>query len=266
RSVLVGIIESIALCFGFIINLRSKKDFRFIVTFDYTALILSKSIPFVFADLSIVLYNEIDKIMLKNMLGNHQVGIYSIARNVGMLWDFIPLAFIQSIRPLMLKAIHEVDKTKIQMLNSAITCITSIICLAANIALLLFGKVYIALIYQENYLESSNYLSIFGISVFFSMVGCIGSIWLLGKELERYSAYRTIAGAILNGILNYILIPQYGIMGAALATLVTQIFVSIIYLFIINRTRDIVVMIFKGYSYAAKNGKKIIDIIFECGK
>ena len=51
----------------------------------------------------------------------------------------------------------------------------------------------------------------------------------LSENLQKYSFYRTLAGAIINIILNYLLIPKYGIYGAAFATLISQAIAS--YLF-----------------------------------
>ena len=57
----------------------------------------------------------------------------------------------------------------------------------------------------------------------------------LSENLQKYSFYRTLAGAIINIILNYILIPKYGIYGAAFATLVSQAVAS--YLFNITNKK-----------------------------
>lgn len=263
---LIGSVEMLSLLIGLALYLRCRNAFRFTFTFKYTRSIIIKGFPFLFADLSIVLYNEIDKIMLKEMLGAWEVGIYSIAHNVGMLWDFIPLAFIQSMRPLMLQAMKDGEKKKATLLNAVIVVATTLICAGANICLLLLGKPYISLIYRQDYLSSVNYVWGFGISVFFSMLGCIGSIWLLGKGLEKYSAYRTAAGAVCNLILNYLMIPVYGITGAVVATLFTQIFVSCLFIALFSDTREIICAILGGYIQFIKNIGKIRDMLSDPDK
>ena len=58
-------------------------------------------------------------------------------------------------------------------------------------------------------------------SVIFVFLGVASSKWFIAEGLQKYSFYRTLAGAVLNVILNFILIPLYGIYGAAIATLVS---------------------------------------------
>jgi O-antigen/teichoic acid export membrane protein len=60
-------------------------------------------------------------------------------------------------------------------------------------------------------------------------LGVISSKWFIAENLQKYSFYRTLAGMVLNILLNYILIPIYSIQGAAIATLISQVMAS--YLF-----------------------------------
>ena len=60
------------------------------------------------------------------------------------------------------------------------------------------------------------------------MCGTARGIWLICEGLQKYSMLYIGAGAVVNIILNYILIPLIGGFGAAIATLISQITVSLI--------------------------------------
>ena len=62
----------------------------------------------------------------------------------------------------------------------------------------------------------------------FAYLGSARNIWFISENKIKYSKKCVIFGALSNLILNYILIPIYGINGAAVATLISQIIVALI--------------------------------------
>ncbi len=92
----------------------------------------------------------------------------------------------------------------------------------------------IYLLYGAQFSEAGGVLMIHIWSAVFVFLGVASSKWFIAEGLQRYSFYRTLFGAILNVGTNLVVIPQYGIYGAAIATLVSQIVAS--YLFnVINK-------------------------------
>ena len=72
----------------------------------------------------------------------------------------------------------------------------------------------------------------------FSYLGSVRNIWILAEGQQKYLWIVNLSGASLNVLLNYVLIPYYGIMGASFASLVTQIFTNVIIGFIIRPIRE----------------------------
>ena len=64
-------------------------------------------------------------------------------------------------------------------------------------------------------------------------------IWFSVENLQTYSFYRTLSGCVLNVLLNFILIPRYGINGAAVATVVAQSFAAFLFDLSNPKTRPI---------------------------
>ena len=67
----------------------------------------------------------------------------------------------------------------------------------------------------------------------FSYLGSIRNIWILAEEKQKYLWIINLSGALFNVVFNLLLIPRLGIVGAAIASLATQIFTNVIIGFII---------------------------------
>jgi len=80
--------------------------------------------------------------------------------------------------------------------------------------------------YGESYSDSAIILSIHIWTGVFFFLGMGGSRFYIIENLQRLHFRRTLLGAILNVVLNFLLIPRYGGVGAAIGILITQFFVS----------------------------------------
>jgi O-antigen/teichoic acid export membrane protein len=87
----------------------------------------------------------------------------------------------------------------------------------------------VVLLYGENFRAAGKVLSIHIWSGVFVFLGVAFSKYLMAENLSKKSLQRTVAGVLVNVLLNYILIPIYGITGAAVATLVGQVVANYLY-------------------------------------
>ena len=95
----------------------------------------------------------------------------------------------------------------------------------------------ITFLFGEAYLASADVLTIHIWSGAFVALGIASSNWLISEDLQKLSMLRTSLGAVVNIILNFILIPSYGIVGAAFTTLISQITAAFIFDLFYKRTR-----------------------------
>ena len=87
--------------------------------------------------------------------------------------------------------------------------------------IMLFSGLIINILYGKEYAQAASVLSIHIWSGVFVFLGVASSNYLIAENLTKISFFRTILGAVSNVILNIILIPLYGIIGAAYATLIS---------------------------------------------
>ena len=168
-----------------------------------------------------MIYMRIDQIMIKMMLGAEETGIYSAAVKLSEVWYFIPMIITTSIFPSIVKTKVEskaLYQKRLQALYSFLVWMA--ICIAFII--MFFSDSIINTLYGSDYSQSAHVLKIHIWTGLFVFMGVAFSKFLIVENLTKISFYRTLSGAAINVVMNYLLINKYGIIGAAYATLAAQ--------------------------------------------
>ena len=180
--------------------------------------LLQQSWPVLVSGVAIIVYMRLDMVMLKVMRGDFEVGLYSAATRVSEVWYFVPTAIVSSVSPSILKVKHDpaLLLARMRMLFSLMAMLACV--LGSIIALASHAIVH--LLYSPGYRAAGPILAVHVWASIFVFLGVAQSPWDLARDLFRLSLYRTLAGAAINIVLNLILIPTHGAMGAAIATVV----------------------------------------------
>jgi PST family polysaccharide transporter len=184
----------------------------------------------------VMIFQHTDRIMIKLMIGESETGFYSAAITCIGISGFVFAAVIDSARPVILemKAKDQVlYETRVTQLYSIITCVS----LAQSIAMTVLAKPLVLLLYGAEYVKSASILAVAVWYITFGYYGMVRNIWVLAEEKQKYLTGINVAGALANVILNLCLIPLWGAVGAALASLVTQFFTNVIIGFIFEPIR-----------------------------
>ena len=190
--------------------------------------LLKDSWPLVFSSIAIAVYMRIDQVMIKNMLGDREVGLYSAAVKLVEVWYFIPMIITQSVFPAIVNAkqvSEELYYKRLQRLYALMVWIGILIALPITF----LSNWIIKFLYGQAYLASAKVLVISIWSGVFVFLGVAFSSYLVSENWNNKSFYRTLLGCILNIVLNYITIPKYGITGAAISTLLSQFTANYLY-------------------------------------
>lgn len=189
--------------------------------------LLKRSYQFILSGLMVTIYSEMDKMMLGQMLSDEAVGYYTAATKITYNWGFVLTALINSSRPVIIASKSKSQELYIKQ-NKRLYAAIIWIGIAAGLTLTVFGKLIIYILYGKEYLPSTSSLQISAWYTIFAMLGTARGIWIVCEEKSKYVKYYLGAGAVLNVILNYLLIPVFGPGGAAAATLITQIFTAVL--------------------------------------
>lgn len=210
--------------------------------------LFSKSYHFFLAGLLIMIYTQIDKIMLGKMTDVTTVGIYSAAMAISSLWVFVPYALIESARPIIMTSKGHSENLYI-LKYKQLFCSIIWISIGASIVISLFSKLIILLIYGNQFIESINVLIILIWSRIFSLIGSTRVIWLTVENLGKFQVVFVGIGAVLNVFLNLLLIPKYGAIGAAISTLIAEVISTFLAVLIFKKTRPLFKLIIESFLF-----------------
>jgi O-antigen/teichoic acid export membrane protein len=166
------------------------------------------------------IHMRIDKIMLQAMLGNAAVGYYSVAYRLIDSLKMFSVALVISAFPLLSVYFGSSRELFRRVYALSFRYLSSLSVLIAALGLSL-SKPVILLLFGEKYLPSVQALQVLLWSLPFLFVGVIFSRVLIAAGLQKLNLYFAGVAACLNISLNLVLIPTYGTVGAASATLVS---------------------------------------------
>lgn len=183
--------------------------------------LLLYSWPLALSTLLISIYMKIDQVMIDVFLNIEQVGVYSVAVRLSEFWVFIPTILVSVLLPYFVDLRKENKKLYHQRLMQLYSLMFWM-GVAVGIIAAIFGEVLIRLLFGEVYIGAYEAL-LFNIwSGIAISQGLARGIWLISENLQKYRLYNNLMGVFLNILMNFLLIPQFGITGAAVATLVSQ--------------------------------------------
>jgi PST family polysaccharide transporter len=231
------------LMFGY--RLSGGKIFSWRVSKKRATVLLQQSWPVIFSGMAIMIYVRLDMVMLKMMKGDFAVGLYSAATKVSEVWYFIPMAVVSSVSPAILRVKDdpELFYGRLRKLFSLMTLTACVIGSVIAVA----SPVIIHILYSDRYSGAAPVLAVHIWASVFVFLGVAQSPWDISKNLLTLSLYRTIAGAIINAVMNLYLIPRYSAMGAAVATVVSYAISGVFANAFSERTRPIFYMQMKSF-------------------
>ena len=198
---------------------------------------LAKSKHFIIAGLMVSVFGQTDRIMLKLMIDDAASGYYSAAITCAGMTVFLFSAIIDSFRPVIFE--HKKNNNESYKKNTILLySIIIYIALAQSILLTIAAKPIIWLLYGEAYAPATEVLRIVTWYSAFSYIGSARGIWFLAEGKQKYIWITNAIGAIINVIGNFMLIPTLGPCGAALTSVITQIFANFIIGLLITPIRN----------------------------
>jgi len=167
-----------------------------------------------------ILYLKVDQIMLGVMLDDRAVGIYAAAARLSEVWYFVPAAIVTALFP------HLIDKRAtdterygldVQKLNDLLFSLALLVALVVSVS----AGWLLPAMFGTAYAESVPVLMVHIWAAILVFMRALLSKWLIAEELLRLSLLTQVCGAVANVGLNYYLIPLYGPLGAAYATVIS---------------------------------------------
>ena len=207
--------------------------------------LLSKSRHFILPSLMIAVYGQTDKLMLKHMIGQTEIGYYSSAVSVCNMWCFVLAAIITSAYPNIVKA-HEVGQEMFQTRCRQLYAIVFHVSAMVSVVLFVFARPIVYLLYGPQFTGAIQPLRVLTWYTAFTYLGVARNAWVVCENRQKYLFRVSAAAAAANVIMNYLLIPVWGASGAAAASLIAQITTTVLAPLCIRQLRPNAVLILQA--------------------
>jgi len=208
--------------------------------------ILNSSYPLIISSVFYVIYTKLDQVMLGYLTSSDEVGYYAVAAKLSEVWYFIPSAIVNSFYPELVK-LKEQNSNSFKILTMRLMTVLSALALCIALLFTFFSDILIQTLYGLEYITSGKVLTIHIWSCIIVFSAVVSGAWFVINRLEKYSFYRTGTGALVNVGLNFALIPAYGAIGAAAATLVAKIIASYLMNGMFAKTKPVFLLQTKAY-------------------
>ncbi|WP_044973684.1 oligosaccharide flippase family protein [Ruminococcus sp. HUN007] len=214
---------------------------------EYIRYALPICLPFIPHLLSMTFLNSLDKMMITDIRGEEENALYSIAYQCSSVVTILVTSLNTAYSPWLGEKLHEKAYTDIRTFSKKYV----LIFLSLAVGIMLISPDIMMIMGGKSYMEAQYVMPPV-------MLGCVCQfIYTMYVNVEQYQkktvgmAIASVSAAMLNYVLNYLLIPKYGYIAAAYTTLISFLWLFIIHMILVRTI---------GYSKVYAN-KYIIGIV-----
>ncbi|QFY90674.1 flippase [Magnetovirga frankeli] len=256
--VVISLVDQVSLALSLLVAYRLQGLPNFLGHFDIAlaAKLLKQGAIVVSLSFLHLLYIRIDQIMLNEMIGGEAVGLYVAATKLSEVWSVIPLVIINALYPSIVQAKLSEEAVYLARLQSLFSIVVWL-AIPISITMFIAASPLIVFLYGHSYVSAGPVLAIHSMTSVFVFISLVAGKWYLTEGQFALAFFRTLSGAITNVTLNLVLIPVYGIVGAAIASLAAHVANGLVFDLMTAKTRFLFYMKLK--SLDPRHLKKIFD-------
>lgn len=224
--ILIGTVLQYAKRYGVTLRVRKLEEYMGM---------LKESVPFMVLAAVNPMYVQIDVMMLSKYSTYDSVGIYNAAyRIILFLWVLPVIA--RRVLFSRFSILSSTSSTDFEDLFSATCRSACLISLPLAVGLSCLSDRVIPLLFSKAYLASISPLRILSVSIFFFYMRSVFEVALYASGFERLAVLLFALGTLLNVGLDYMLIPRFGVPGAAYAALLSEVAICMAYFWAVRRS------------------------------
>lgn len=180
------------------------------------ATLLKESWPFMLSAVSIGIYMRIDQLMLRELAGERQLGLYSAVMPFSQAWHMVPMALYASFLP----RLAQLQQQNLGHYRLRLQQVFSFLAWSgAGVAGLtaLCAPWLVRTLLGAHFVDAIPVLQWHAITNIFVFLGIAQSLAILNERTARIALYKTLIGAVVSVVANFLLIPRWGAIGSAWA-------------------------------------------------
>ena len=232
----VVLFDSFVLMFGLVYFFQKKSKISFkTLRFSKPVAVdlLRNSWPLILSGVAISIALRIDQVMIKNYLDLSHVGLYSSGVRLAEAFLFIPMVVAQSIFPKIIEMDIERGRKFLVLLVRRVFYVLVVLSIIVNNT----SEFVVVSLFGHDFLGGHVVLDVLIWTIPFTHLGIMTNKLHLKNHEQKTIFIKQLTLTIFNVLLNISLIPVFGLVGAALATLLTDIVINLFFDFIVKRNR-----------------------------
>ena len=227
-------VEAIVVVIASLIALNKFIKLKMEVDFSFVKSLIKRSIPFGLAFVFGMIYFFIGSVMLSKMKGDLEVAIYSVAYNLALAIIFIPTVYTNAIYP-VLSRYHKEGRAELKTLYERSFKYLYVIGLPISVGIFLLADRIIYFFYGNAYSASIIALQIISLYLFIKFINFLLGTVLSSIDQQGKRMLGQGTTALFSILLNLLLIPKIGYVGAAWSTFITEVFLFFIYYWYVSK-------------------------------
>jgi O-antigen/teichoic acid export membrane protein len=204
--------------------------------------LLKDSLPFSASAILILIYSRVDQIMITEILGDKENGIYSIAIKFFEYFMLLPFVLVSSFSPVISEAFLK-DQLKFKAGLKQMYSLLTYLAIISILGLWLLGPWLMDLLYGDEFKGSGEALQTISFALYPVFLGIASGHYLVIKNRKRFTFIKSFIGLIINISLNFILIPTMGIEGAAWASVASSFVSTFLILFMKDNDKHLMLLL-----------------------
>ena len=161
--------------------------------------------------------------MIGNMLDKAEVGYFATAGKFVDLIVFLPTVLVQTVTPMLVRAKENSPESYEAKKKTFVSIITwTAIIMSLIVSLVAYWLIMYT--YGSKYALAIPVLQIMAFKAVGMALSSSGGQIIIMEQMQKWAFIRNLIGCVICIVLNYLLIPQYGIVGSAIVTIITVMF------------------------------------------
>jgi len=233
-----GMLWGITLSIGIILPLLWKKSIggipiiRTKIDFILVKKMMKYSFPLVVGNLAAWILSLSDRYILKFFRGNQEVGIYSASYNIAAYSIMLLVTlFMFASTPISMHIWEKEGKNKGKEFVGEITRFYFLVCFPAIVGLSVLSKPFINIMTGQEYFLGYKIIPFVTLGILFLGLQQRFQAGFLFYKKTSFIMFAIVASGLMNLGLNFLFIPKYGYMAAAITTLISYAFLLFIMIF-----------------------------------
>lgn len=223
--IVATLFDTVLIAGGYLVSYRSKIDSvrKWQFDKDTAKYLIRQSFPLAVSLSAVLIYHRIDQVMVGKMLTNIELGYYSVACKFVEIIMFIPTILAQTIVPVLVR-IHKQNFSAYRSKTQQFVNITVWICIILSVLIALSSHWIILYTFGEQYLPATIALQVLVFKSVGDALSATAGNMIIIESKQKYAWIRSVTACFVCVGLNLVFIPRWGIVGTAIASILTYLY------------------------------------------